>query len=90
MSLVSLTVSNADDPKRGDSLDTVKRSEQDHLSVPILAHRLDVFPQVLENLFSVLQVSAVLGRIQVTYLGGTSSDQKPDDSRSIFSMDNVG
>jgi hypothetical protein len=41
----------------GDSLDTVKCGKEDHLGITIFAHSLDVFPQLLQDLLSVLYIS---------------------------------
>jgi hypothetical protein len=41
----------------GDSLDTVKCGKEDHLGITIFTHGLDMFPQLLEDLLSVLHIS---------------------------------
>ena len=43
---------------KGDLLDTVKGGKEDHLGITILAHGLDVFSQLTQDLLSILpQVS---------------------------------
>lgn len=58
MSLVSLMISSDLSICRSNSLDTVEGGKEDELSITVLAHGLDVLPQILQNLFSILGVTA--------------------------------
>ena len=44
----------------GDSLNTVESGKEDHLSITICRNSLDMFPQLLQDLFSVLLISLSL------------------------------
>jgi hypothetical protein len=58
MSFVSLQVSlHPMYAMAWDSLDTVKCGKEDHLGITIFTHGLDMFPQLLEDLLSVLHIS---------------------------------
>jgi len=43
-----------------DSLNTVESGKEDHLGITICRNSLDVFPQLLQDLFSVLLISLSL------------------------------